>query len=78
MEIIALSIKDTAKALSLGRTSIYGLIKEGRLETLKLGRRTLIKTDSIRRLMQGQSRTMSCTPHNSDCMPKMQDQEHGA
>lgn len=52
MEIIALSIKDTAKALSIGRTSIYGLIKEGRLETLKLGRRTLIKTESIRRLMQ--------------------------
>lgn len=51
MEPIALSINDTAKALSLGRTSIYALIREGRLETIKLGRRTLIKMASVRRLL---------------------------
>lgn len=52
MEPIAVSINDTAKALSLGRTSIYALIREGRLETIKLGRRTLIKAESIRRLVE--------------------------
>ncbi len=52
MEIIATSVNDTAKALSLGRTSIYALIRTGRLETLKLGRRTLVKTESIRRLLE--------------------------
>ncbi|WP_313809461.1 hypothetical protein [Sphingobium sp.] len=36
MEPIATSINGAAKALSLGRTSIYALIKEGRLETVKL------------------------------------------
>ena len=35
MEPIATSINDAAKALSLGRTSIYALIKEGRLDTVK-------------------------------------------
>ena len=51
MEPIVISIKDAAKALSLGRTSIYGLINSGRLDTIKLGRRTLIKTDSLRRII---------------------------
>lgn len=51
MNPIAASINETAKALSLGRTSIYALIRDGKLETIKLGRRTLVKVDSIRRLI---------------------------
>jgi excisionase family DNA binding protein len=54
VEPIAASINDTAKALSLGRTSIYALIREGKLDAFKLGRRTLIKVDSIRRLLEGE------------------------
>ena len=54
MEPITTSINDTAKALSLGRTSVYALIREGRLETVKLGRRTLVRIASIRRLLDGQ------------------------
>lgn len=46
-----LSINETAKALSLGRTSIYALIDQGRLETVKLGRRNLIKVSSISALI---------------------------
>lgn len=54
MEQLAYSINQTAKALSLGRTSIYALIGDGRLEAFKLGRRTLIKAESVRRLVDGQ------------------------
>lgn len=54
MEPLAVSINDTAKALGLGRTSIYELIKDGRLETFKLGRRTLVRVESIRRLVEAQ------------------------
>jgi len=54
MEPLAISINDTAKALGLGRTSIYALISEGRLDAFKLGRRTLIKMESIRRLIEAQ------------------------
>ena len=55
MEPVVTSVKDAAKALSLGRTSIYSLIKDGRLETVKLGRRTLIKIESIRNLVDDAS-----------------------
>lgn len=51
MEPVTISINGAAKALGLGRTSIYALINEGRLETVKFGRRHLIKTESIRRLI---------------------------
>jgi excisionase family DNA binding protein len=53
MEPLALSINDAAKALSLGRTSIYAMIGDGRLEAFKLGRRTLIRMESIRRIVAG-------------------------
>lgn len=53
MDIIAVSINDAARALGLGRTSIYSLINSGKLEARKLGRRTLVTTESIRALIDG-------------------------
>lgn len=52
MEPLAVSISDAAKALGVGRSSVYNLIKSGRLEALKVGRRTLLTTASIKRLAQ--------------------------
>lgn len=54
MEQLAYSINETAKALSLGRTSVYALIGDGRLDAFKIGRRRLVKAESIRRLLNGQ------------------------
>ena len=54
MEPLAVSINDAAAMLGLGRTSIYAMIGDGRLEAFKLGRRTLVKVDSIRRLVAAQ------------------------
>jgi excisionase family DNA binding protein len=54
MERLAYSINETARTLSLGRTSIYAMIADGRLQAFKLGRRTLIKAESIRRLISGE------------------------
>lgn len=54
MEILLVSIPDAAKALSLGRTSIYELMRSGHLETRKMGRRRLITAESLRRLVAKQ------------------------
>lgn len=50
MEALLLSIPDAAKALSLGRSKIYELIGEGRLDAVCIGRRRLIRAESIRAL----------------------------
>ncbi|MET1755548.1 helix-turn-helix domain-containing protein [Novosphingobium sp. RD2P27] len=49
---IAMSIAEVAAALGIGRTSIYKAIAESRLETRKFGRRTLILTASVLRLLE--------------------------
>ena len=54
MEQLAVSINDTVKALGLGRTTVYAMIADGRLEAFKLGRRRLVKVESIRRLIASQ------------------------
>jgi excisionase family DNA binding protein len=55
MDKLAYSISETAKVLSLGRTSVYALIAEGKLETFKFGSRRLVKANSIRHLVDGQA-----------------------
>lgn len=52
MDVLAISVNEAARVLGVGRTSLYGMIRDGRIETVKLGRRTLIKTASIRRLVE--------------------------
>jgi excisionase family DNA binding protein len=52
LEPLVLSIADTAKALGLGRTSIYAMIEDGRLDAIKLGSRRLVTTESIRRVIE--------------------------
>lgn len=50
MEELTYSINRTAKALGIGRSTVYKLIKTGQIDALKIGTRTLITTASITRL----------------------------
>jgi excisionase family DNA binding protein len=52
IEPIAISVNSAAQTLGIGRTSIYALLKQGRLDAIKIGRRTLLTTESIRKLAQ--------------------------
>jgi excisionase family DNA binding protein len=40
------------RALGLGRTTVNAMISDGRLESVKLGGRRLVKVASIRRLIE--------------------------
>ena len=42
-----LSIAQTARFLGIGRSTLYNLIKDGRLPVRKLGKRTLIIRDDL-------------------------------
>lgn len=51
MDVLAVSVIEAGRILSVGRTTIYSMIRDGRIDALKLGRRTLIKTASLRRII---------------------------
>jgi excisionase family DNA binding protein len=55
LEPMLCSILDAAKALSLGRSKTYELIAEGRLETVTIGRRRLVRVESVRALAAGEA-----------------------
>lgn len=47
------SINDACAASSIKRTKLYELIAAGQIETAKIGKRTIVKADSLRRLIEG-------------------------
>ena len=50
-------IPQAGQLLGVGRSTIYELINSGELETIKLGRSTLIVTASIRSFVERRRRT---------------------
>jgi excisionase family DNA binding protein len=51
MEPLTVTVAGAKKALGIGTTKIYELIGEGQLRTIKIGRRALIRTESIHALI---------------------------
>lgn len=49
---LAYSIKGAVIASSISRPRLYQLINQGKLETRKIGRRTIILADSLRSLIE--------------------------
>lgn len=50
-----LSIDETADALRIGRSKTYELIAEGRLDTVTIGRRRLVRIESVRAIASGEA-----------------------
>ncbi len=49
----ALSILDTARSLSIGKSSVYNLIKKGKLPLFKIGARSVIRREDINAFLAG-------------------------
>lgn len=47
----AMTIADAVKWSGVGRTTLYALIAEGRVDAVKVGTRTLVTTASLERLL---------------------------
>ena len=45
------SVDEAARALGIGRSLTWRLIRSGRLPTVKIGRRTLIRRSEVERLL---------------------------
>ncbi|WP_394664336.1 excisionase family DNA-binding protein [uncultured Sphingomonas sp.] len=65
-DTLTMRISDAAKALSIGRTTVYKLIGEGTLRTISVGRRRLILTRSIQELCD-QPQSMA-QPHDASAV----------
>jgi excisionase family DNA binding protein len=49
----ALSVQETAEACGLSRATIYRLIEQKKLATLKIGARRLVRPEAIEALLNG-------------------------
>jgi len=52
VEPICVRIAAAVKLTGIGRSTLYELIKEGELETIKVGRSTFIRYASLKRLFE--------------------------
>lgn len=52
MEPLTVTVEGAKRALGVGRTTIYSMIASQQLQTIKIGRRRLIKAESIRALVE--------------------------
>ena len=57
VELEAVSIREASRLSGIGRTKLYDLIRDGVLPTVRIGRRRLVRPDTMRRVLAGLERT---------------------
>ena len=48
------TINDTCKALNLGRSAVYELLRQGRIESIHIGRRRLVPREAVERFVSSE------------------------
>lgn len=46
-----ITVAETARLLGIGRNVAYGLVREGRLRAVRIGRRILVPVSAVRELL---------------------------
>ncbi|WP_242416335.1 helix-turn-helix domain-containing protein [Sphingomonas panni] len=52
MKRLAISVAETVHASGMGKTTVYKLLKEGRIASVRVGRRRLVIVASLQELLQ--------------------------
>ncbi len=53
---LALSIQEAGQALGLGRTTMYRLVKEGKIPTVRIGGRILVPVNRLSEILERKAR----------------------
>ncbi|WP_242120533.1 helix-turn-helix domain-containing protein [Sphingomonas lacusdianchii] len=56
VEPLAVSVANASRILGIGKTVTYELIKRGKLDTVHIGRRNMVRISSLRQLVGEPSR----------------------
>ena len=52
LEPLLVTIDEALRLIGVGRTKLYELINEERLDVVKIGRRTMVRFESLKRLAE--------------------------
>jgi excisionase family DNA binding protein len=55
LEVKNLNVQQTAEMTAIGRTLVFGLIKDGKLRSLKIGSRRIVTIEAIEEFIAQQS-----------------------
>jgi excisionase family DNA binding protein len=66
---LTITVEEAAAALGIGRTAAYEAVRRGELETLRLGRRVLVPTAPLLRLLGLEDRPGTEDPAVTDDEP---------
>lgn len=65
-----MTVKDVLDHLKIGRTSLYDLLKKGKIRTVKIGKRTLFDPADVKKFIEGQKTRIKENPPAKSGQPK--------
>jgi len=73
---IALSILEAAKMLGISKPHFYPLIREGKIRTVKIGRRILVSVQSLRDFIDGTKEPCDPPENTAELQGKKEEKRH--